>query len=96
MARNSDNKKSGEMGDKGRMTEKLRLHEEKKQKEKIYEIYQDMLRKAKLETDVLAAALTRVDSDKQVTAMHKAKVEANTKDIFELNETTGPWVTTMT
>eukprot|EP00972_Heterocapsa_arctica_P021074 3102671-Heterocapsa_arctica.AAC.1 len=28
--------------------------------------------------------------------MHKAKVEANRLDIFELNETSRPWVTTMT
>eukprot|EP00972_Heterocapsa_arctica_P106298 15659724-Heterocapsa_arctica.AAC.1 len=67
------------------------MDEEKKEKEKRDECYQEMLRKAKVETDVLAAALAKVDSDKQVTAMHKAKVEANRMDFFELNETSGPW-----
>eukprot|EP00972_Heterocapsa_arctica_P022982 3380145-Heterocapsa_arctica.AAC.1 len=55
-----------------------------------------MLRKEKVETGLLATALEKVESDKQVTVMHKAKVEANRKDVFELNETRGPWVTTMT
>ncbi len=55
-----------------------------------------MLRKEKVKTEELATALLKVEADKQLSEMHKAKVEANRLDTFELNETSGPWVTKMT
>eukprot|EP00972_Heterocapsa_arctica_P091109 13444180-Heterocapsa_arctica.AAC.1 len=69
----------------------MRMNEERKEKEKRDELYQEMLRTAKVESDKLATAIAKVESDKQVTAMHKEKMEANKKDVFELNETSGPW-----
>eukprot|EP00972_Heterocapsa_arctica_P072428 10696755-Heterocapsa_arctica.AAC.1 len=36
------------------------------------------------------------EADRLVTELHKGKIEANQKDVFELNETVGPWVTGMT
>ncbi len=53
---------------------------------------QDIIKKAKEVTDKLTAELANVEENKR---LNKAKVEANRIDIFELNETTGPWVTNM-
>eukprot|EP00972_Heterocapsa_arctica_P037107 5462631-Heterocapsa_arctica.AAC.1 len=44
----------------------------------------------------MAADLAKVEADKKLSEMHKAKVEANRLDISELNEGDGPWVTNMT
>eukprot|EP00972_Heterocapsa_arctica_P074649 11016862-Heterocapsa_arctica.AAC.1 len=44
----------------------------------------------------MAAELEKVEADKKLSEMHKAKVEANRLDTFELNETKGPWITNMT
>eukprot|EP00972_Heterocapsa_arctica_P070141 10361677-Heterocapsa_arctica.AAC.1 len=36
------------------------------------------------------------EADRQVTELHKRKIEAYQQDIFELNATVSPWVTEMT
>eukprot|EP00972_Heterocapsa_arctica_P071493 10561658-Heterocapsa_arctica.AAC.1 len=44
----------------------------------------------------MEAELAKIAADKRLSEMHKAKVEANRLDTFELNEVEGPWVTNMT
>eukprot|EP00972_Heterocapsa_arctica_P043814 6468811-Heterocapsa_arctica.AAC.1 len=64
IARSSDNKKSD--GDKEQESEeaKKRMNEERMIKEQRDERYQEMLRTAKVETDILTKALAKADSDK--------------------------------
>eukprot|EP00972_Heterocapsa_arctica_P023445 3454461-Heterocapsa_arctica.AAC.1 len=52
-----------------------RMKEERLAKERRDTLYQEMIRTRKEEADRL------------VMALHKGKIEANQKDVFELNET---------
>eukprot|EP00972_Heterocapsa_arctica_P093145 13739511-Heterocapsa_arctica.AAC.1 len=60
------------------------MKEERQAKEQRDTLYQEMIR------------TTKEEADRLVTALHKGKIEAYQKDVFELNETGSPWVTEMT
>eukprot|EP00972_Heterocapsa_arctica_P071932 10625350-Heterocapsa_arctica.AAC.1 len=64
--------------------EDLRAKEERPEKEKRDKLCQEMTQAGKMEADRL------------VTELHKQKTVAYQEDIFELNESMGPWVTEMT
>jgi hypothetical protein len=87
LARHSDMKKEDDMKDKDKKAkemEVLRMKEERQDKEKRDTLYREMIQS------------TKEEADRLVTKLHKKKIEAYQKDVFELNETMSPWVTEMT
>eukprot|EP00972_Heterocapsa_arctica_P110788 16313772-Heterocapsa_arctica.AAC.1 len=87
VARHSDMKQDDTEEEKykrDKEKEETRMEEERLDKRKRDTLYQEMIRTEKEEADRL------------ITELPKGKIEANQKDVFELNETGGPWGTGMT